>query len=152
MRLRLSRIRPVTDNTGMSDLRIRINRLGVGVVAGLCLLAAAVLWVLRFQTGADESRWDGALGACTRIGLFLGAVWIALPRTSRSIDVPLKVLVLVVAGLVGIVLRPRLFLPVTIVVGLLVLVLMPRNKASLQQKLARKYRGKDAKEPAAKEK
>jgi hypothetical protein len=66
--------------------------------------------------------------------------------------VPLKVLVLVVAGLVGIVLRPRLFLPVTVVVGLLVLVLMPRNKASLQQKLARKYRGKDAKEPAAKEK
>jgi len=124
----------------MGDIRIRINRHVVGAIAAVCLLAAGVLWVLRFLAETEIAEWDGALGPCTRIGLFLGAVWIALPRSSRSIDVPLKVLVVVVAGLIGIVVRPRVFLPVTVVVGILVFVLMPRNSAGAQRRLARKYR------------
>jgi hypothetical protein len=134
----------------MGEYRIRINRLVVGLASAGCLLAAAVLWVLKFQAESDDSQWDGMLGPCTRIGLFLGAVWIALPRSSRSVAVPLKVLVLVAAGFVGIVLRPRLFIPVTVVVGLLLLVLMPRNTASLQQRLARKYRKEKSDESVSK--
>jgi hypothetical protein len=136
----LSRAGPVADNAGMGEIRIRINRHVVGAAAAVSLLAAAVLWGLKFQAETEAAQWDGALGPCTRIGLFLAAVWIALPRSARSIDVPLKAVVIVAAGFVGIVLRPRLFVPVTVVVGILVFVLMPRNSASAQRQLARKYR------------
>lgn len=61
----------------MTATRVPVNRTLVGVLALACLGSAAVI--------AMVDTWEnGASAACLRVGLVLGAFWLALPTKSRE--------------------------------------------------------------------
>ena len=132
----------------MDETRITINRTLVGLCAIVCLLVACGLWYVErsHSDQGDGSRWSdvgqlSALGASVRLGLLLGACWIALPRGSRQITVSLRTFVIIAGGFVCVaVLRVKYALPLVFVVLLLAVLLKPRDPNRKQKKLAEKYR------------
>lgn len=58
---------------------VTINRASIGVVAGLLLTTAAILW---FVAG-NQNMWTGA---CLKVGIVMGAFWLAYPSLSRQGD------------------------------------------------------------------
>ncbi|MDB5343123.1 MAG: hypothetical protein JWP89_1500 [Schlesneria sp.] len=65
-------------NLWMNQQPVTINRTLVGSLALVLLIAAAVLVL----TGADGSQGMWA-GACLKVGLVMGAFWLALPSITR---------------------------------------------------------------------
>jgi len=126
---------PSTDET-----RIPINRHLVGFAAFLCLGGAAVLWMIHPESGPEENTWELLKSACTRVGLVMAALWIALPRTGSSVEVSPKVLLAGLAAFVGAVLRPRFVIPLLLILAVLTVILRPREKNRRQHELRRKYR------------
>lgn len=110
------------------DPRIALDRQLVGGGAVLCLVAAAVVWF--FEPDLMGKR-EMVLGGCVRIGLFLTAVWIAMPSRSREAAwarvTPWTFLGLVLL-LVGVVLRPKQVLPVLFLLAIVGWFLRPRGR------------------------
>ena len=63
---------------GMSQQPVTINRTLVGSIALVLLIAAGILMI----AGADGSQGMWA-GACLKVGLVMGAFWLALPSITR---------------------------------------------------------------------
>ena len=137
----------------MNDSRITVNRPMVGIIALLCLVGAAGMWIFELQSAGDSSaaasadeesesatQWPLILAAFTRIGLVMGALWIALPRGQRNVEVSPKAFIIGLGAIIGVVVRPRFFIPLLIVLAVLAKVLRPKDKNREQQDLARKYR------------
>lgn len=137
----------------MSDARVTVSRLMVGVCALICLLTAAGLWTYELtspetpsansvENGDGESitQWSMIKAAFTRIGLLMGAVWIALPPGKRNVEVSPKAFVIGLAAIIGMVVRPRFTLLLLFVLAVLAKILRPKDKNREQAELARKYR------------
>ena len=91
----------------MKSEPVTVNRTLVGVI-GLGLLAiAGLLWALGLEGSQDMWR-----GACLKVGLVMGALWLALPSITRNQELG-RVSVGVLAG------------------GLAVAILVARTKISL---------------------
>jgi membrane associated rhomboid family serine protease len=56
------------------------KRLMVGLFALACLAASALIWVFN-----DQPKESPVLGATTRVGLVMGALWLAMPRRGESV-------------------------------------------------------------------
>ena len=96
-----------------------MHRPTVGLIALVCLAAAAWLWWFPLT-------WQGSAalqGATTRIGLVMGAIWLALPQLSR---IPGWILQLVAATALIVAVRPK-FAIVAIPVLLAYLILRPKK-------------------------
>ena len=52
---------------------VAINQKLVGTIACTMLVGAGLLWFL----GGSQNMWTGA---CLKVGLVMGALWLALPR------------------------------------------------------------------------
>ncbi len=129
----------------MNATRITISRPMVGVCAALCLGGAVVLWILYPSMSSNDEnlqQWIMLKAACTRIGLVMGAMWLALPRGGRQVEVSPKAFVVGFIAFVGLVLRPKFFLPLLVAVAILAVILRPRDKNRAKEKLARWYRVK----------
>lgn len=114
-------------NVPSTPQKIPVNRTLVGVIAFVCLAAAAGLWIVH---GNDEN-WSMWKAGFTRAGLLMTAFWFALPSKKRNAAwtgvTPRTLLGLVLAG-AAIVARPRVFLPVFAVFGVIAFLLRPRHR------------------------
>jgi len=102
------------------------KRLIVGVIALLCLAASALLWLF---VGDPES--NPLLGALTRVGIVLGALWFALPRQGQNV-VWSRALAPVVAVIVAFAVLRRAgwwIVPLALVVGLAIVIIRPKKKS-----------------------
>ncbi|MFG0333422.1 MAG: hypothetical protein ACF8TS_08685, partial [Maioricimonas sp. JB049] len=61
----------------MSSQQVAVNRTLVGIIAVVCLLAGAVIFVM-------DSYHNVWCGAFVRTGLLMGAFWLALPAGDRE--------------------------------------------------------------------
>ncbi|MEX0937292.1 MAG: hypothetical protein WDZ59_05475 [Pirellulales bacterium] len=98
-----------------------MHRTTVGITAAVLLSTAAVLAVWQ-PTG-----WDGhqpMLAACLRVGLVLGALWLAHPQLSRM---PSWLFGVAVALAVVVALRPKL---IVLVVPLAIILWLVKPRAS----------------------
>ncbi len=111
----------------MSDTKITINRPLVGVLALGCLLAAAAILI-----GApDDNKWTMWRGAFTRVGLLMSAFWLALPYGSRDAawaNVTPWTFLGIMLAVAGVAARPRVAVPILIVLAIVGFVLRPRPK------------------------
>jgi hypothetical protein len=100
-----------------------VNRTHVGILGVVCCAAAIVIAL----TAPEQ---EALRAACLRVGLLLGAFWLALPTKSRPAAwanvSPWAVVVIVVALLF--VRQMKVFIPLLLVVGLLAFFLRPRPK------------------------
>lgn len=129
----------------MDETRITISRVMVGVCAALCLSGAVVLWIVFPEANAEDEadqKWTMLKAACTRIGLVMGALWLALPRDGRQVEVSPKAFLAGFLAFVGVVLRPKVVLPLLAVLAVIAVLLRPREKNRTSEKLARWYRVK----------
>lgn len=82
-----------------------MHRPTLGAVALLCLaLGGVVLWAGQGDATQSSSGWGGAL---LRVGLMLGALWLALPEVQR---IPNWLYGVILCGGIVLALRPRYFL------------------------------------------
>ncbi|MFQ5734987.1 MAG: hypothetical protein ACE5KM_23890, partial [Planctomycetaceae bacterium] len=133
----------------MNDARITVSRPMVGICALICLLGAAGVWVFEPRPAADSehtanaeksqsassTQWSLIKGAFTRVGLVMGALWIALPSGRRRVDVSPKALLVGLVAVVGVVVKPRFFIPLLIVMAVLAKILRPKEKNRKQASL-----------------
>lgn len=139
------------DNGGMNDTRITVSRPLVGICALVCLVGAVGVWVFEppptrdansaadAGESASTTQWPLIQAAFTRVGLVVGALWIALPTGRRNVEVSPKAFVIGLGAIVGVVVRPRFFLPLLIVLAVLAKILRPKDKNRQQAELARQY-------------
>jgi hypothetical protein len=107
----------------MTDHQVPVNRTLVGLIALGCLGAAATIGIV----DTWENLWCAAF---VRVGLLMGAFWLALPTRHREAAwanvSPYTILAALVALFV--VARWRSALPIVIVIAVLALVLRPRQR------------------------
>ena len=83
-------------------MSVNVRRHVLGVLALVCLTAAVVLWM---NQGGDQSQ--ALIGICSRLGLLLGVLWMALPQVrtlparlpTRLVIALVVVIVALIAGL-----------------------------------------------------
>lgn len=106
----------------MTDHQVPVNRTLVGLIALACLGAALTIGIV----DTWENLWCAAF---VRVGLLMGAFWLALPSRHREAAwanvSPYTILAALVA--VVIVARWRSAVPIVIVIAVLALVLRPRQ-------------------------
>ena len=105
---------------------------------GLCALALLFLAGVTLARGTDDSTSASFAAGCLRVGLVLGAMWLALPQINRILaTTPRWLLVAMGIGLVVIIVRPILAL---IVVPALIALwfLGPRLATKADPKLTRR--------------
>ena len=106
----------------ISESELRQKRTLVGLLAICCVVLAAILLLM--------GRSDAFASALLRVGLLLGAFWLALPTSGRAAAwarvSPWTVGLLVVAALL--LQRFRVFLPVLLVGALIGWIVRPRNR------------------------
>ena len=80
---------------------------------GLCSIVLLVLGIATLARGASDNTTTSFAAGCLRVGLVLGAMWLALPQINRILaTTPRWLLVALGIGLVVIVIRPLLALVV----------------------------------------
>lgn len=98
----------------------RLNKPLVGLIAVLCGAGAiAMLWV------PGQAAIQGAL---SRVGMVMGALWLALPRAGQSVRME-RMAGFFVAAVLLIVLSRKLILfilPMALVIGALLMILRPK--------------------------
>lgn len=88
-----------------------MQRTLLGIIAAGCLLGAAAMWIM--YAAAEASFYTA--GFLLRMGLILGAIWLALPQAARIIQVTSgPMLWLIIGGIVVVALRPALLLYVLV--------------------------------------
>lgn len=101
------------------------RRILIGVVALVCFGAAVGIWL--FTTNPEQ---NALLAAVTRVGIVMGALWLALPKDGANVAWG-KTATLLIPALVLVALNGRrllYLLPVAIVVALALAFLRPRAK------------------------
>jgi hypothetical protein len=118
----------------MSDRKVPINRTLVGLIALACLVTAgAMFFVSRSESGAD-TPWGSEMwrAGFTRVGLVMGAFWLALPSRHRDAawaNVSPAMFLGILAGIAAVAVpRLRFLLPILAVLGVVDYVLKPRGK------------------------
>lgn len=113
----------------MSGEKIPINRPLVGVIAAICLIVAGILeWQITVEQFAQK---EAATGAFMRVGLLMFAFWLALPSKKRDAawaNVSPWFFVGLILAIVGVALRPKIAVPLIVVLSIIGFVLRPRNK------------------------
>ena len=95
-----------------------MRRHAVGILS-LILLGCAAVLLARF----DDNSTRAAGSICLRLGLTLGAVWLALPQlVTISTRFPPRLLVALLVGAVILVARPRSFPVVVLIVALVAII------------------------------
>jgi hypothetical protein len=112
----------------MNDSPMAVRKLIVGIIALSCLATAAGLWIF-----TDEPAKNPVASVTTRLGIMLGALWLALPRQGEHVAwdkcLPVVVSVIVVLSFVRGSWRVLLYvIPAAIVVGIAAAFLRPRTK------------------------
>ena len=101
---------------------VPVNRKLVGLISLVCLLTSAGLYLVY---GSDES-WEMWRAGFMRVGLLMGAFWQALPTRDRDAAwarvSPLAFVGALVTLFVA-VRRPKVFVPLLVIVGAVLLVL-----------------------------
>ena len=108
----------------MAGGKITINRTLVGIIALLCLGSSIALLI----TQPEEELWSGGF---MRVGLLMGAFWLALPTGSRAAaweGVSPATLVGGLLALFAIVRFPKAMIPLLIMVAVMGFFLRPRGK------------------------
>lgn len=107
----------------MSNQQITVSRPLVGAIALVCFVAAGAIGVW----DAWESLWCAAF---VRVGLLMGAFWLALPSAHREAAwanvAPSTIIGALLA--VFVVARWRAALPIVIGVGVIAFLVKPRNR------------------------
>jgi hypothetical protein len=108
----------------MSEQKVPVNRTLVGILAIVCLLAGVIV-------GTVDSLENVWCGSFVRVGLLLGAFWIALPARGRGAAWA-NVSPWWLAGVLGAALlfvrRPKIFFAIIAVVVLAAVVIKPRTR------------------------
>ncbi len=107
------------------DQKVTVNRRLVGCLA-LAFLAGAV--VAFTSEGDSVNLWQGI---CTRVGVVLGALWLALPKDGtlgKWAEVSMTKLALIVLGLIVVVRAPQRYVPILLAVAAIGRYLRPRDK------------------------
>ena len=115
----------------MSQQRIPVRRGLVGLLSLLCLGTGVFLWVQ--NSGSADSRsmpimWAAAFG---RVGLLLGAFWIAMPTKDREAawaNVSVSTLAGAALALFAIARYPRTALPLLAVIAVIGYFVKPKQK------------------------
>ena len=108
------------------DQKVTINRSLVGWLS----LAFLTGFVVTLVTGPKDSA-DVWQGICSRVGVVLGALWLALPKDGtlgKWAEVSLLKLAVIVAMFVAVVRAPRKYLPILLAIGAAARFLRPPDK------------------------
>lgn len=114
---------------------VTINRTLVGVLAIVCLIGACAAFLYEED---DVNMWRGIF---TRVGLVLGALWMALPKDGtlgKWANVSLTTLVGVMLAIFMVARNPRQYVPLVLAVAAIGRFLRPREKA----RPPREFRGR----------
>ena len=108
------------------DQKVTINRSLVGWLA----LAFLTGFVITFFTESKDSvdLWQGI---CSRVGVTLGALWLALPKDGslgKWAEVSLLKLAVIVVMFIAVVRAPRKYLPILLAIGAVARFLRPPDK------------------------
>lgn len=96
---------------------VPVNRTLVGLISLVCLLTSGGLYLVY---GSDED-WEMWRGGFMRVGLLMGAFWQALPTKGRDAawaQVSPLTLIGALVSLFIVVRRPKVFVPLFVIVGL----------------------------------
>lgn len=114
-----------THNAEVNVAQLSAKRNVLGILALVCLVSAAGLWLF---TGDPEH--NAVLSVVTRVGIVLGALWLALPTVGTSWAWqkagPVLIIAIALTAFAGRALRYAL--PIAIVVAILLVFLRPRPK------------------------
>lgn len=108
------------------DQKVTINRSLVGWLALVFLVGA----VIAFITEENETA-NLAQGICTRVGVVLGALWLALPKDGtlgKWAEVSIAKLVIIILVFVAVVRAPRRYLPILLAIAAAGRFLRPPDK------------------------
>lgn len=118
-------------NAGMPQGTISLNRTVIGLMALICGIASAVLLGM-MATRPENSGLIYTQGGLARMGLVLGALWLAMPSRNREAawaNISPKFLALLLgAAIVMIRIPPRILIPAAIITGVTIIILRPRPK------------------------
>ncbi len=108
----------------MNGSPLAVKRLIVGLIALSCVGIAAGMWFF-----AEDPEKSPVTALTMRLGLMLGAIWLALPAKGESIAwqraIPIGVVIAVVCVRGG---RYLLYaIPIALVVGIVVAFVRPRS-------------------------
>ncbi|MFP6765920.1 MAG: hypothetical protein VB858_19980 [Planctomycetaceae bacterium] len=109
-------------------VKVTVNRPLVGIISLCCLIPWGYLMLRYPQAEGDLKMFMGAL---LRVGLLMGAFWYALPTKNRPAawaQVSPRTFVAMLAAVIGIVARPRIFVPLLGVLAVVGFFLRPRPK------------------------
>ena len=113
----------------MSGEKIPISRTMVGVISLACLLTAGYLH--QFVTIEQFAQKVAATGAFMRVGLLMFAFWLALPGKNREAawaNVSPWFFVGLILAIFGVAYRPKIAVPLIIIIAVIGFVLRPRKK------------------------
>lgn len=111
----------------MTDYKVPINRSLVGVLALICLTA----WIGIWSIWPDSEEWKMWQAGFMRVGLVMSAFWLALPGRNRPAawtNVSPGIFVGLILAVAGIAVRPRLVIPLLVVVSVIGFFLRPRER------------------------
>ena len=112
----------------MSHEKYPVNRMMVGLVTLVCLGAALALWLFAPQ---DNSQWRMLQAAFVRVGCVMAAFWVALPTRFRKAawaNVSPTTFAGILLALFAAAYRPRIVIPILIVLAIVGFFLRPREK------------------------
>ncbi|MFH1299653.1 MAG: hypothetical protein ABIK07_01235 [Planctomycetota bacterium] len=113
----------------MSGEKIPINRTLVGLISVACLITAGCLHL--FVTVEQFAQKVAATGAFMRVGLLMFAFWLALPTRKRDAawaNVSPWVFVGLIGAVVGVAIRPKIAIPMIVVLAVIGFFLRPRDR------------------------
>lgn len=115
-------------NRVMNDSPLAVRKLIVGIIALGCLAIAAGTWIFD-----DDPIRNPVASVTMRLGIMLGALWLALPRQGESLAwekcLPPLVAVIVVLSFIRGSWRVLIYaIPAAIVVGIAATFLRPRSR------------------------
>lgn len=116
-----------THNADVNVAHLSAKRKLLGIMALACLASGVCLWM--FTADPEQSA---LLSVVTRVGIVLGALWLALPTAGTNWAWqkagPVLIIAIALTALAG--RRLRYALPVAIVLAIVLVVLRPRPKRS----------------------
>jgi hypothetical protein len=107
---------------------LAVRKLVVGLIALACLATSAALWLF-----ADDPQTNAANAVATRLGIMLGALWLALPSRGESVAwgraLPAIFAVIVVLAVIRVKWQVLVYaIPVAIVLAIAAAFIRPRSK------------------------
>ena len=116
----------------MNPEKLPVNRTLVGLVTLLCLGAwLAIWWFAPQDNNQDDTQWLLLRAAFVRVGCVMAAFWLALPTRSRKAawaNVSPMTFAGILLALFAAAYRPRIVIPILIVLAIVGFFLRPREK------------------------